>query len=397
MSPHWISTAEAAQRLGVKPATIYAYVSRGLLVSRRNPAGRGSLLDSAQVDRLASGGRRGAQGRQRVHRFRSIVTSVSHTSDDVLYYRGHDAGLWCRDHDLADGVELILGVPLRTGQAPELPEQEWQALARVPLQRRISSALVRLADTGWGTTTDTSAAAAEVARALPLLVAALAPVPRPNAGVSAESGASLAGSIAAMLTGAPVPEANVRGLETLLIQLLDHGLTASTTAARAAASARASIADCLLAGHAALHGAAHGAASAQVHAVLTQEIRSPQAAVSASSDGMPGFGHFLYSYGDPRADVVLAAWADVPAAAPALQALDRLRSRLPPGGRYEPTIDAALAVTVLTLGLPAGAGPALFAWARTMGLTAHAVEEYSEEQLRWRGRSATRAAGPETW
>ena len=36
--PEWISAAEAARRLGVKQATLYSYVSRGVLTRRR--AGR---------------------------------------------------------------------------------------------------------------------------------------------------------------------------------------------------------------------------------------------------------------------------------------------------------------------------------------------------------------------
>ncbi len=52
-----IGTREAARRLGVKPETLYAYVSRGLLSSRRAPGGRGSTFDPAQVAALARRGR----------------------------------------------------------------------------------------------------------------------------------------------------------------------------------------------------------------------------------------------------------------------------------------------------------------------------------------------------
>src|SRR5215204_5710554 len=52
-----LSTAEAAARLGVKPATLYAYVSRGLLGRERSPDGRTSTFDPAEVDRLARPGR----------------------------------------------------------------------------------------------------------------------------------------------------------------------------------------------------------------------------------------------------------------------------------------------------------------------------------------------------
>src|SRR4029453_6055879 len=52
-----LSTAEAAARLGVKPATLYAYVSRGLLGRERAPDGRTSTFDPAELDRLARPGR----------------------------------------------------------------------------------------------------------------------------------------------------------------------------------------------------------------------------------------------------------------------------------------------------------------------------------------------------
>ena len=48
-----LSTREAADRLGVKPETVYAYVSRGQLTSRREPGGRGSTFDAKEVEALA--------------------------------------------------------------------------------------------------------------------------------------------------------------------------------------------------------------------------------------------------------------------------------------------------------------------------------------------------------
>ena len=52
-----LSTAEAAARLGVKPATLYAYVSRGLLGRERSSDRRTSTFDPAEIDRLARPGR----------------------------------------------------------------------------------------------------------------------------------------------------------------------------------------------------------------------------------------------------------------------------------------------------------------------------------------------------
>ena len=83
----WITTTEAAQRLGVKRATLYAYVSRGLLQSQRRPGQQESLFDRAQIDALASASRPSGSP-QPVLRFRSIATTVSSQRDGDLLYRG---------------------------------------------------------------------------------------------------------------------------------------------------------------------------------------------------------------------------------------------------------------------------------------------------------------------
>ena len=43
-----LPSEEAARRLGVKVATLYAYVSRGLLESHPEPGGRRSLFDAGR-------------------------------------------------------------------------------------------------------------------------------------------------------------------------------------------------------------------------------------------------------------------------------------------------------------------------------------------------------------
>jgi excisionase family DNA binding protein len=48
----YLDVHEAAERLGVKPETLYAYVSRGRLRSFRRGVGRGRLYRKAEVDAL---------------------------------------------------------------------------------------------------------------------------------------------------------------------------------------------------------------------------------------------------------------------------------------------------------------------------------------------------------
>src|SRR5437870_34823 len=84
----WIDAASAAERLGVKTATLYAYVSRGVLRRRHSADGRRSLFDPAEVEELARRGRpRRAPGRPDL----LIESQVTVLGDDRPYYRGRDA------------------------------------------------------------------------------------------------------------------------------------------------------------------------------------------------------------------------------------------------------------------------------------------------------------------
>src|SRR6185437_10408076 len=84
----WIGAAEAAERLGIKQASLYAYVSRGLLGRRREAGSRESLFDADEIARLARKGRprRSPAGAQLV-----IESSLTEITGDQLRFRGHDA------------------------------------------------------------------------------------------------------------------------------------------------------------------------------------------------------------------------------------------------------------------------------------------------------------------
>src|SRR5437879_8214392 len=80
-----LTAREAAERLRVKPATLYAYVSRGQLRRERGPDGR-SRFALAEVDRLARRGRRERPGGTEL-RIESALTAIE---DDEIFYRGEE-------------------------------------------------------------------------------------------------------------------------------------------------------------------------------------------------------------------------------------------------------------------------------------------------------------------
>jgi citrate synthase len=381
----WITTTEAAQRLGVKRATLYAYVSRGLLRSERRPGQQESLFDRTQIDAMASA-TRPPGGPQPVLRFRSIATSVSSQAEGELFYRGRPLGEVVALPSLEAAAAVVLGtavpVPLSSSSRPPTAPVDLSAL---PLERRMPVAVQLLAAADpFASDTDPDRVRAA---ALPTLRAALTLVAG-AAGTPDVARLDLAGLALAALGGAPSARADVAVLRVLLVALLDHGLTASTVAARVAASTRAGLDDCLSAAYAAMAGPLHGAAPVAAHALLADGV-DPAALVARSlreRGGVAGFGHFLYPEGDPRADVVLdALWRR--------RGTTRLRSRVEGLATLVaertgalPNIDLASAAVLHAVGLPAESGEVVFQVARSVGVAAHVVEEYAEEPLRWRGR-----------
>src|SRR5260370_9286615 len=99
----WMGAEEAAQRLGIKPASLYSYVSRGVLSPRRGSDGRASLFDAADVADLALRGRprRAPGGAELV-----IETALTEISDDRLRFRGPDPIALATTRSFADAPGL---------------------------------------------------------------------------------------------------------------------------------------------------------------------------------------------------------------------------------------------------------------------------------------------------
>ncbi|MDN5765989.1 MAG: helix-turn-helix domain-containing protein [Humibacillus sp.] len=388
----WITTTEAAQRLGVKRATLYAYVSRGQLHSERRSGQQESLFDRGEIDALASSARP-AGAPQPVLRFRSVATAVSAQRDGDLFYRGVPL-TQVATLGLDRAAALVMGdadsVP---SDLPGVNPAVAQAIASLSLERRMPVAVQALASADpFGPDTDPprirSTALALVPRAVALLGGS-------DADLTGDPSSSTTDRLTRItmhaLGGRPGSPAELEVLRVMLIALLDHGLTASTVAARVAASTRAGVHDCLCAAYAAMAGPLHGAAPAAAHGLLAFEGSAKDAVAESfrRHGDVPGFGHFLYPEGDPRADLVLEALAG-------MTGTTRLRRRMTQvaevvedrTGRH-PNVDLAGAAVLHALDLPPAAGEVFFQIARSFGVAAHVIEEYAEQPLRWRGREAT--------
>jgi citrate synthase len=178
------------------------------------------------------------------------------------------------------------------------------------------------------------------------------------------------------------PPALLDALRAALVLLADHELAASTLAARVAASVRADPYAVVATGLGAVGGALHGGASLGAETMLAaaQDAAGVPRVVGEllrRGERVPGFGHFVYRGGDPRAGLLLAMVRSAVPASPRLAVVDAVLAEMHRRALPEPNIDFALAVLASCAGMIRGAGEVIFAVARTAGWLAHALEEYT--------------------
>ncbi|WP_327708491.1 citrate synthase [Streptomyces sp. NBC_00464] len=391
-----LTTRETAERLGVKPETVYAYVSRGQLSSNRAPGGRGSTFDAAEVDALAR--RTGRREPAAPAGALSFPTGITLIGSDRYFFRGVDATELARRHAYEEVAEWLWTGELRPGIRFTAPAE-----AVTAARRAVGALPPHCGSTDRLRVAVVAAAAADPLRfdlsreavlggarsLIPTLVAALPTVAEDRGAADGAAPPRLARQLWPKLTGRPADEASLAVLDTALGLLIDHDLAASTLAARVAASARAHPYAVVSAGLGVLEGPLHGAASGLAHRMLAEALERGGAAPVVADHlrtgrRVPGLGHRLYTGEDPRAHTLFELLAEIPQAAPALAAA---RDVVATTARHAPlhaNVDLALAVFSVSSGMAAEAGETVFAIARTAGWIAHALEEYGERPLRMR-------------
>jgi citrate synthase len=449
----FLTAAQAAQRLGVKPATLYAYVSRGVLRRDRAADGRSSLFDSDEVERLA---RRGRPRRPAGIADITVESAITEISGDQLCYRGLDVIHLATSRTFEDVAELLWTGEFPVGpggQPPRVPASAarpgrgaraarvpgpapWRATPAalaagrgaqaalpaetLPLERFQVIVPAMAATDPLRLQLDPAAVLAAGRSIIAGLVDCLPPAAPPTAAwapssaspawssaSSAPSGASpaspgaspaspsaspaspgaasdqpIADRLWSRLRGGRASPALRRALSAALVLLADHELAASTLAARAAASVRADPYAVVATGMGAVGGALHGGASLGVEALLAaaagpDDVPRVVGELLRRGERVPGFGHFVYRTGDPRAvlllDLVRHAAPKSGQLAVAEAVLAEVRRKSPP----EPNIDFAIATLARVAGMIRGSGEAVFAVARTAGWIAHALEAYA--------------------
>jgi citrate synthase len=199
-----------------------------------------------------------------------------------------------------------------------------------------------------------------------------------------------------MLSGEVPHEELVRGLETYLNTVVDHGLNASTFAARVIASTGADFVSAITGAIGALKGPLHGGApgpaldmvfeigeAARAEEILRRKIES--------GERLMGFGHRVYKVRDPRADVLAAAAERMFTRAADMHLYDlaravervalRLLEEYKPGRKLQTNVEFYTALLLHGLGLEVPLFTPTFAIARVAGWTAHCFEQRAVGRL----------------
>ncbi|TPJ27830.1 citrate synthase [Mesorhizobium sp. B2-8-3] len=364
----WLSREQALERLNVRPQTLYAYVSRGRIGMKPDDADpRRSQYRADDIAALATRRNRGRSPQAIAESAiawgePAIATSISTVLHGRLVYRGRDAVELSATATLEETAELLWASDRPVSFASLTPSAARQSGTPTAFAR-----LSALAAEGWPSLGRRPAMLQQDgAAATSALATALGATPG-----SEPVHDRLAQGWSVDATGAKL-------IRKALVLLADHELNASTFAARVAASTGAPVAACLLAGLATLSGPRHGGAGAAAIALVedAERLGADEAIARwlAHDRPLPGFGHPLYPEGDPRAEGLFSDFRID-------DGLLQLRKAVLAATGLHPNIDFALAAMTRGLRLPADAPFRLFALGRSVGWTAHAVEQVTSNRL----------------
>lgn len=338
-------------------------------------------------------------------------TELSHVfgEEGKLVYRGYDI------HELAGKASfeevahlLWLGhLPNREelaeleekfGANRILPQPVIDGLRQVPKDAnpmdalRTGVSLLGAVDEDNFNGTPTLDEAIELAARFPAILAAFSRLREGKEPVQGRADLNTAQNYLYQLTGTEPEEKHWKPLETYLVLLADHGLNASTFTARVIASTDSDMASALTGAVGALKGPAHGGAPAKVLDMLNEigtadNVDAWLTNALDSGERIMGFGHRVYKAEDPRAEI-LRGMAET-ASTPEFYALSKttedralaLLDERKPGRKLYTNVEFYSAAVLAAVGLAGDMFPPTFAVSRSVGWSAHVLEQVANQRL----------------